>query len=336
MHPRGSARRTGYVGTLGAGFPPALDATSHTTPDVLGVHRLLAGLAADGAVRAAMEVSSHALDQDRLAGVPVEIAAFTNLTRDHLDYHGTVEAYAGAKRRIFSLPGVTRAVINVGDEAGRHYAASLPPGVELIAIAVGGEPLPAAGRFVQVTRLEAAATGLVLHLRGHFGERELASSLVGAFNAENLAVVLGVLLAWGHDVDGAIAALAAAAAPPGRMEGFRLPSGALAIVDYAHTPDALAKVLESARRHAAGRLRVVFGCGGDRDRGKRAPMGGIAERLADEVYVTDDNPRGEDPEHIVAMILEGMRVTRTGRSCCAIARRRSPRRWKARARATWS
>jgi UDP-N-acetylmuramoyl-L-alanyl-D-glutamate--2,6-diaminopimelate ligase len=301
-------RSTGYVGTLGTGFPPALESTTHTTPDVLGLHRLLADLAAEGAVRAAMEVSSHALDQDRLAGVPVEIAAFTNLTRDHLDYHGTVEAYAQAKRRIFSLPGVTRAVINVGDEAGRGYAESLPPGVELIAVAVGGAPLPAEGRFVQVTRVEAAATGLVLGLRGHFGERELASPLVGAFNAENLAVVLGVLLAWGHEVDAALGALGGVAAPPGRMEGFRLPGGALAIVDYAHTPDALAKVLESARRHADGRLRVVFGCGGDRDRGKRAAMGGIAERLADEVYVTDDNPRGEDPERIVAMILEGMRA----------------------------
>jgi len=301
-------RRAGYIGTLGAGFPPALDGTSHTTPDVLGVHRLLASLEAGGAVRAAVEVSSHALDQDRLAGVPVEIAAFTNLTRDHLDYHGTVEAYAEAKRRIFSLPGVTRAVINVGDDTGRRYADSLPAGVERIAVAVGGEPLRAPGRFVQVTALEAATDGLVLQLRGHFGERELASRLVGAFNAENLAIVLGVLLAWGHDTDAAIAALGEVAAPPGRMEGFRLPGGALAIVDYAHTPDALAKVLESARRHATGRLRVVFGCGGDRDSGKRAPMGGIAERLADEVYVTDDNPRGEDPQRIVGMILEGMRA----------------------------
>jgi len=254
-----------------------------------------------------MEVSSHALDQDRLAGVPVEIAAFTNLTRDHLDYHGTLEAYAEAKRRLFSLPGVTLAVINVGDETGRRYAASLPAGVECIAVAVGGEPLQGPGRFVQVMSLATSSGGLVLRLRGHFGERELVSRLVGAFNAENLAVVLGVLLAWGHDVEAAIAALGEVSAPPGRMEGFRLPGGALAIVDYAHTPDALAKVLESARRHAAGRLRVVFGCGGDRDRGKRAPMGEIAERLADEVYVTDDNPRGEDPQRIVGMILEGMR-----------------------------
>jgi UDP-N-acetylmuramoyl-L-alanyl-D-glutamate--2,6-diaminopimelate ligase len=300
-------RKAGYVGTLGAGFPPALAATTHTTPDVLSVHRLLAGLASAGAQRVALEVSSHALDQQRLAGVRVEVAAFTNLTRDHLDYHGTLQAYASAKRRIFSMPGVSRAVINVGDPAGRDFAAGLPQEVELIAVAVGG-PRPPAARYVHVTSVDSTAAGLHLVLDGPFGVRDLRSPLVGSFNAENLAVVLGLLLAWGHGADEAIAALAAVAAPPGRMEGFRMPGGALAIVDYAHTPDALAKVLESARRHAAGRLRVVFGCGGDRDSGKRALMGEVAERLADEVIVTDDNPRLEDPQHIVRMILEGMRT----------------------------
>jgi UDP-N-acetylmuramoyl-L-alanyl-D-glutamate--2,6-diaminopimelate ligase len=306
-------RKSAYVGTLGAGFPPALAPTSHTTPDVLSVHRVLAGARTAGAERVAMEVSSHALDQERLAGVRLEIAAFTNLTRDHLDYHGTLEAYAAAKRRIFSMPGLSRAVINVGDPAGRDYAAGLPGGVELVAVGVGGPRPPHAGNFVHVTSFEASPAGLRLALEGPFGGRELRSPLVGAFNAENLAIVFGVLLAWGHDPDGAIAALAEAAAPPGRMEAFHMPGGALAIVDYAHTPDALAKVLAAARRHAAGRLLVVFGCGGDRDNGKRAPMGAIAERLADEVFVTDDNPRREDPERIVAMILGGMRSPASAR-----------------------
>ena len=301
-------RKSAYVGTLGAGFPPELVPTSHTTPDVLSVHRVLADVRGAGAERAAMEVSSHALDQERLAGLRVEIAAFTNLTRDHLDYHGTLEAYAAAKRRIFSMPGLVRAVINVGDPAGREYAASLPGGVELVAVGIGGPLPPHAGNFVHVESFEAMADGLRLVMRGPFGRRELHSPLVGAFNAENLAIVFGMLLAWGHGADEAVAALAVAAAPPGRMEAFHMPGGALAIVDYAHTPDALAKVLEAARRHAAGRLRVVFGCGGDRDNGKRAPMGAIAERLADEVFVTDDNPRREDPERIVAMILGGMRA----------------------------
>jgi UDP-N-acetylmuramoyl-L-alanyl-D-glutamate--2,6-diaminopimelate ligase len=157
-----------------------------------------------------------------------------------------------------------------------------------------------------VTAVEPGPRGLALSLEGEFGARRLESALVGRFNAENLAVVLGMLLAWGHGIDEALAALAACSAPPGRMESFRTAKGALAIVDYAHTPDALAKVLEAARLHARGRLVVVFGCGGERDPGKRAPMGAIAERLADTVFVTDDNPRGEDPDAIVAAILAGM------------------------------
>ncbi len=302
----GLGRRSAYAGTLGAGFPPSPSPTTHTTPDVLSVHRLLAALEAEGAARVAMEVSSHALDQGRIDGVRLAIAAFTNLTRDHLDYHGTLEAYAAAKRRIFEAPGVSHAVINVGDPVGRAFAAALPAGVELVAVSVGAGTAPAAARFVQVVSVGSSAEGLLLGLRGDFGSRELRSPLVGAFNAENLAVVLAVLLAWGHDVDAAIEALATATAPPGRMEAFRMPTGALAIVDYAHTPDALAKVLEAARAHATGRLTVVFGCGGDRDSGKRAPMGGIAERLADRVVLTDDNPRREDPARIVDMILQGM------------------------------
>jgi UDP-N-acetylmuramoyl-L-alanyl-D-glutamate--2,6-diaminopimelate ligase len=298
--------KTAYVGTLGAGFPPDVEATTHTTPDVLGVHRILADVVAAGGVRAAMEVSSHALDQDRLAGVRLEIAAFTNLTRDHLDYHGTLEAYAAAKQRLFAAPGLAHAVINVGDPVGREFAAALPPGIELTAVSVGSQPAVVAARTVTVGAVQPSMDGIELSVQGDFGQRTLRSALIGDFNAENLAVVLGVLLAWGHPVDAALAALAAAPPPPGRMEAFPVAGGALAIVDYAHTPDALAKVLEAARRHASGRLRVVFGCGGERDTGKRALMGGIAERLADEVFVTDDNPRGEDPRQIVEMILSGM------------------------------
>ena len=298
--------KTAYVGTLGAGFPPAVEATTHTTPDVLGVHRILADVVAAGGVRVAMEVSSHALDQDRVAAVHLEIAAFTNLTRDHLDYHGTLEAYAAAKQRIFGMPGLAHAVINVGDAIGRDFAAALPAGVELTAVSVAARPGVPAARTVTVSAIEPSSAGIVLTVQGDFGQRILRSALIGDFNAENLAVVLGVLLAWGHPIDAALAALAAAPPPPGRMEAFLTASGALAIVDYAHTPDALAKVLQATRRHASRRLRVVFGCGGERDTGKRALMGGIAERLADEVIVTDDNPRREDPQQIVSMILAGM------------------------------
>ncbi|HEU5468011.1 MAG TPA: UDP-N-acetylmuramoyl-L-alanyl-D-glutamate--2,6-diaminopimelate ligase [Steroidobacteraceae bacterium] len=300
------ARRAAYLGTLGAGFPPAVERGELTTPDVITLHRQLRALADAGATHVAMEVSSHALDQRRLDAVRLRVAAFSNLTRDHLDYHGTMERYAGAKARLFRLPGLERAVINVGDPVGARFAAELPAGVELTAVAVGGEA-PAAARFVHVGRVRAAGRGLELDIRGHFGDRRLSSPLIGAFNAENLAVTLGVLLAWQFDVDAALAALADCAAPPGRMEGYRLPNGALAVVDYAHTPDALAKALAATRAHARGRVVVVFGCGGERDPGKRALMGEAAERLADRVIVTDDNPRGENGDRIVAMILDGMR-----------------------------
>ncbi len=295
-----------YVGTLGAGFPPAVDGATLTTPDVISAHGVLARLAADGSRRVAMEVSSHALDQGRLDGVRVEIAAFTNLSRDHLDYHGSMAAYAAAKQRVFSLGGVAHAVINVGDATGLRYARELPAGIALTAVSVGEAPAIAAACTLNVAAIDASADGLELDLHGPFGRRTLSAPLLGSFNAENLAVVLGVLLAWGHDVDDAIAVLAATPAPPGRMERFPLAGGALAIVDYAHTPDALEKVLVAARHHAAGRVLVVFGCGGDRDAGKRAPMGAIAERLADMTWITDDNPRGEDPAQIVAMIQSGM------------------------------
>ncbi|MGB5132738.1 MAG: UDP-N-acetylmuramoyl-L-alanyl-D-glutamate--2,6-diaminopimelate ligase [Steroidobacteraceae bacterium] len=302
----GALRRGAYLGTLGAGFPPDLESGALTTPDVVTLHRQLRALADAGATHVAMEVSSHALDQGRIDGVRLRVAAFCNLSRDHLDYHVSIERYAFAKQRLFRVPGLEHAVINTGDPVGARFAAALASGITLTAIAIGGSR-PAAERFIHVTRVDAAASGLKLEIVGHFGRRRLHSRLVGDFNAENLAITLGMLLAWDVGVDEALAALAQGTAPPGRMEGFRLPNGALAIVDYAHTPDALAKALKALRAHAGGRVLVVFGCGGDRDTGKRALMGAAAERLADRVIVTDDNPRGEDPDRIVGMILSGLR-----------------------------
>jgi UDP-N-acetylmuramoyl-L-alanyl-D-glutamate--2,6-diaminopimelate ligase len=299
------ARRGAYLGTLGAGFPPDVARGALTTPDVVALHRELRALLDAGATHVAMEVSSHALDQRRVDGVRMQVAAFCNLTRDHLDYHGTMEHYAEAKRRLFGLPGLEHAVINTGDPVGADFAARLGAGVALTAVAVGG-PAPVAARFVHVSRVMPGDDGLELDVAGHFGRRRLRSRLIGGFNAENLAVTLGVLLAWDFGIDEALAALAGCDAPPGRMESHRLANGALAVVDYAHTPDALGKALTALRAHAHGRVMVVFGCGGERDPGKRPLMGEAAERLADRVFVTDDNPRGEDADRIVAMIREGM------------------------------
>ncbi|MGH8250284.1 MAG: UDP-N-acetylmuramoyl-L-alanyl-D-glutamate--2,6-diaminopimelate ligase [Steroidobacteraceae bacterium] len=300
------AHRGAYLGTLGSGFPPRVDSGALTTPDVISLHRQLRALADAGASHVAMEVSSHALDQGRVDSVRMRVAGFCNLTRDHLDYHGTMERYARAKEQLFRLPGLEHAVINTGDPAGAGFAARLAPGVVLTAVAVGGVA-PAASRFIHVLQVRAAERGLELDVAGHFGARRLRSRLIGSFNAENLAVTLGMLLAWDFDLDQALAALGDCDAPPGRMEGHCLANGALAVVDYAHTPDALAKALAALRSHARGRLLVVFGCGGERDPGKRPLMGETAERLADRVIVTDDNPRGEDADRIVAMILGGLR-----------------------------
>ena len=304
---KGLGRRGAYLGTLGAGFPPQVEGAALTTPDVITLHRQLRALLEADASHVAMEVSSHALDQGRVDGVRMRVAAFCNLSRDHLDYHGTMERYAEAKQRLFRLPGLEHAVINVGDPIGARFAASLAAGVALTAVAVGGNA-PAAARFIHVARVHTGQGGLELDLDGHFGARRLRSRLVGGFNAENLAVTLGMLLAWGFDVDQALAALGSCTAPPGRMESYRLANGALAVVDYAHTPDALTKALTALRAHARGRILVVFGCGGDRDPGKRPLMGEAAERLADRIIVTDDNPRSEDADRIVAMILAGLRV----------------------------
>ena len=308
-----------YMGTLGTGRPPALAATSHTTMDVVSVHRALRALVDAGARRVAMEVSSHALDQGRVDGVRLPLGAFTNLTRDHLDYHGTMAAYGAAKAQLFRSRGVEHAIINTGDAFGRELAAGLPPGIELTRVEVLGTP-PAGGRYVVATRVDCDATGLELAGATHAGPFRLRSPLVGTFNAENLMVVLGLLLAADVPLGEALEVLGAARPPPGRMETFELGAhGPTLVVDYAHSPDALAKVLAALRAHTTGTLWCVFGCGGDRDAGKRPLMAAAAEAGADRLVITDDNPRTEDPDRIVAMITAAL----TGRVPAHVERDRS-------------
>jgi UDP-N-acetylmuramoyl-L-alanyl-D-glutamate--2,6-diaminopimelate ligase len=301
-------RRGMYLGTLGFGRPGALGDPGLTTPDVVSVHRRLAEARDAGARTLALEVSSHALDQERVAAVRFDTAVFTNLTRDHLDYHGTLEAYGEAKARLFRRPGLQRAVINVRDEFGARLAATLDPSVERVLFAASNELWiePGAG-WIRLPEMRATTAGLTLHVESSWGAGTLRSRLVGEFNAENLLAVLGVLLGWGVPLQQALIALASCVAPPGRMEAFGGGAQPLALVDYAHSPDALAKALDAARAHARGRVLCVFGCGGDRDPGKRPLMGAIAEAHADLVVVTDDNPRTESPRAILEQILGGMR-----------------------------
>ena len=300
-------RPAAYMGTLGFGFPGALAATEHTTADVVSVHRRLAAMRALGAEVVSMEVSSHALDQDRVGGVRFHTAAFTNLTRDHLDYHGTMTAYGEAKARLFSWPDLAARVINVDDEFGARLAGRLAAAQLVVTTRGSATPAPPGARVVSAVRVAAAVSGLALDVESSWGAARLNVPLIGEFNADNALTVLAVLLAWEIPLSQAAAALESCRAAPGRMEAFGGRGAVpLAIVDYAHTPDALAKALRAARLHCRGRLRVVFGCGGDRDPGKRPMMGRIAAELADESIVTDDNPRTEPAEQIVRQILDGI------------------------------
>jgi UDP-N-acetylmuramoyl-L-alanyl-D-glutamate--2,6-diaminopimelate ligase len=302
-------RPAAYMGTLGFGKPPTVTPTVHTTSDAVSVQRHLAALRSLGAECVSMEVSSHALDQDRVAGVRFNTAAFTNLTRDHLDYHGTMEAYGAAKARLFAWPSLANRVINVDDPFGVHLA-SQPSAARLVVTTQkgtsAGSAMPKAD-YVRATRVSPDTAGLVIGVESSWGPAELTMRLIGEFNVDNVLTVLAVLLAWNIPLPQAIRGLEQCRAASGRMEMF---GGRgltpLAIVDYAHTPDALSKALAAARLHCPGQLRVVFGCGGDRDAGKRPLMGRIAAELADEIIVTDDNPRTENPARIVADIVAGI------------------------------
>ncbi len=294
--------RCGVIGTVGVGFPGALAAATHSTPDAVRVHGLLAEFLSQGATGVCMEVSSHALDQGRVQGVVFSVALFTNLTRDHLDYHGSMQAYGDAKARLFAWPGLKAAVINRDDAFGR----------ELIERAAGHCAVTSYGLDagdVHALELRPSLQGLELRVTTPSGELTLHSGLLGRFNAANLLAVLACLSACGRPLPDSAARLARARAPSGRMERYgRGPQAPTVVVDYAHSPDALEKVLGALREHVQGRLWCVFGCGGDRDRGKRPEMGRIAEALADGVILTDDNPRSEDPDAIVADIVAGMRA----------------------------
>jgi UDP-N-acetylmuramoyl-L-alanyl-D-glutamate--2,6-diaminopimelate ligase len=301
-------RPAAYLGTLGFGIPPALTATEHTTPDAVSVHRCLASARSLGAGFIAMEVSSHAIDQERIAGVRFETAAFTNLTRDHLDYHGTMEAYGAAKSRLLAWPALEHRIVNVDDPFGAQLAAQPSP-ARLTVTTRNPECVSTFrhARFVRAAAVTATSQGLAIEIDSSWGRAVLAARLIGGFNVDNLLTVLGMLLSFRIPLEEAVVALEGCQAACGRMEVFggqgALP---LAVVDYAHTPDALAKAISATRAHCPGRLHVVFGCGGDRDSGKRSAMGAIAAELADELTLTDDNPRSEDPAHIIGQILEGI------------------------------
>ncbi len=304
----------GVIGTLGYGLPGAMQAATHTTPNPVVLQAELKAMVDAGAGSVVMEVSSHALAQSRVAGVAFDVALFTNLTRDHLDYHGDLDSYGAAKRRLFTMPGLSHAVINRDDAFGVQLLRSLPASVTPVAYGRLDEGQDAeallstglCGVYGKVTMLERG--GMELQLFSSWGHGVLRNEqLLGAFNASNLLAVLSVLLVMEVPFEQALALLAQVESAEGRME----PLGGdgqqpLVIIDYAHTPDALQQLLTALREHCRGRLFCLFGCGGDRDAGKRPLMGAVAAQYADEIIITDDNPRNEDAAQIVRDIRAGI------------------------------
>ncbi len=340
-------RRCAVIGTLGVGAPGQLTPTAHTTPDVLALHRHLAALAAAGYQAVALEASSHALAQGRLEGIHPQVAVLTHLGRDHLDYHGSLAAYAEAKAALFRQPGLAAWVLNRDDAFGRQLLAEWARG-EPDAMGSGGTDSAAAPRrsrcwtysmqepeagehgdaqiqtgHIQAQQVRASVHGVDFEVRIGTQTGRVQVPLIGVFQVSNLLATLATLLALGTPVAAGIAALGKVRGVPGRMERFARSGGPVLVVDYAHTPRALESALQALRPHAEGRVAVVFGCGGNRDAGKRALMGQVASRLADRVFVTDDNPRDEAPDTIRRAILAGCdgpaRVREVGDRAEAIA-----------------
>jgi UDP-N-acetylmuramoyl-L-alanyl-D-glutamate--2,6-diaminopimelate ligase len=304
--------RTALVGTLGTGFPGKLDAGLNTTPDAIVLHRSLARLLEQGAQGVAMEVTSIGLDQGRANGVAFGAALFTNLSRDHLDYHADMEAYARAKQRLFETPTLKHAVLNLDDVQGVHLARALVGhGVNRAGYSCFAGVAARAGLegYAEAHAIEVSPTGIAFDVKSSWGEARIESKLLGRFNVANLLGVLATMLVSGVPFERASAALGALRPVAGRMQRLGGGGKPLVVVDYAHSPDALEKALVTLKdvtRASGGRLVAVFGCGGDRDRGKRPLMGAVASRHADAIVLTSDNPRGEDAAAIIAEISAGV------------------------------
>jgi UDP-N-acetylmuramoyl-L-alanyl-D-glutamate--2,6-diaminopimelate ligase len=302
-------RRCGVIGTLGYGLFDELASGTHTTPDALTLQQALRTMQRQGARCVVSEVSSHAMDQGRAHGVAFDLAVLTNLSRDHLDYHGSLEAYAAAKRKLFHVEGLRYAVINADDDFGRVLLDGIPPGVAPVAYRLEGEPFATRfpAQWVIGRNLQFDAGGMCLDVVTPWGSGQLCCGLLGRFNASNMLAALASVCVAGLPFDEALHRLARTRTVPGRMERFDVGAARpLVVVDYAHTAGALEAALKSLRAHCRGRLWCVFGAGGDRDRGKRPLMGAVAERYADRVVLTDDNPRTEDPQQIIDDVCAGL------------------------------
>ena len=297
----------GLIGTLGYGLYGDLKETNMTTPDPVSLQSYLKELLDAGAENIVMEVSSHGLDQGRVGGTDVNVAVFTNLSRDHLDYHNDMDAYSQSKQKLFELPGIKTVVINADDEFGRKLIAGVSDEKECISYGMRAHEYQPT---VYATEICLNHDGVNFKVITPWGNGHLQSPLMGRFNVSNLLAVLSAMLVIGISLKDALEQLSRLDTVPGRME--RLDGGSdlpLVVIDYAHTPDALKQALMALRDHGGDKLVCVFGCGGDRDKGKRPLMGEIAVEHADEVFITDDNPRSESPAQIVDDIMQGVSDT---------------------------
>lgn len=300
-------KKAAVVGTLGNGILSArLSETKNTTPDSILLHQMLADYLGQQASVVAMEVSSHGLDQGRVNGVSFDIAVFTNLTRDHLDYHGDMQAYAAAKKKLFAWDGLKVAVLNRDDAFGLEVAKELKAQGKRV-LTYGLEKAIANDTDISVKSLQLTEQGMSLEVKTPFGDAVISAGVVGRFNAYNLLAVLATLLASNISLNDAVKALATLKPVAGRMQQYGGGTLPLVVIDYAHTPDALEQVLKSLRAQTKGQLVCVFGCGGDRDSGKRPLMGKVASKLADKVIVTSDNPRSELPADIIKAVMNGVK-----------------------------
>ncbi len=296
----GLVRKTAVIGTLGNGMPNELSTTQNTTPDALTLQAMLADYVLAKVEIVAMEVSSHGLDQGRVNGVHFDVAVLTNLTRDHLDYHGSHEKYAAAKRRLFHVSDLKLAVLNVDDAFGKEIEQ------ELIKLGVATMTYGIGAGDVHASKIHFKHTGFEFLVTTPYGQAQVKANLLGQFNVYNVLAVLATLLVSKVSLADAVAAISHIESAAGRMQQLGGGDVPLVVVDYAHTPDALENVLKTLKAQAKAKLICVFGCGGNRDAGKRALMGGVASDSADAVVLTSDNPRKENPLQIIQDVLEGM------------------------------
>lgn len=296
--------KAGVMGTIGNGLFGNLIEAENTTGSAVQVQANLAALQAQGADLVAMEVSSHGLVQHRVAALPFAAAVFTNLSRDHLDYHGTMEAYGAAKEQLLQLVDESNVVINRDDELGAKWLEKYSAAV---AFSVNGPIEHHSGRQLTAQQLDFHQQGFRAQINSSWGNGVLSAPLLGRFNVSNVLAAMGVMLVLGYDFHELLATAPQLQPVTGRMECFGGGDTPLAVVDYAHTPDALEKALQALRVHCTGQLWCLVGCGGDRDRGKRPMMAAMAEQYADRVILTDDNPRTEEPARIMADMVAGLR-----------------------------